>query len=234
MLDAGRSILLEDGLGTSADTLTFKHAFERVEASTGVRLTNASVIGRVWQDRIDYQTDVFAAIAVDETRAEIDAVVEAVAEIFVERDLSSQDARAQALRDVCRVGAKAHADALLQSPGWSLWIHLWAMAISEGHSNREEKLHSALMEGYEGLNRQFEEVFGFLMPLLGVHLREPLTVRQFANAVGALAEGCSLRDRVDREMRGIVRRTGQHGEEEEWTVYGLALEALAYEFFEFD
>jgi hypothetical protein len=234
MLDAGRSILLEDGIGTSADTLTFKHAFERVEASTGVRLTNASVIRRVWRDRIDYQTDVFAAIAVDETRAEINAVVEAIAEILTGRDLSSENARAHALRDVCRVGAEAHADALRHSPGWSLWIHLWAMAVSDGHRNQKEKLHSALMEGYEGLNRQFEEVFGFLMPLLRVHPREPLTVRQFANAVGALAEGCSLRDRVDREMRGVVRPTGPNGEEEEWTVYGLALEALAHEFFESD
>jgi hypothetical protein len=45
-LDAGRSILIEEGLGTVADALNFKRAFARVELETGVTLTNASVIGR--------------------------------------------------------------------------------------------------------------------------------------------------------------------------------------------
>jgi hypothetical protein len=35
-------------------------------------------------------------------------------------------------------------------------------------------------------------------------------------------------------MNGIMRPTGPDGEEQEWTLFGLALEALAYEFFELD
>jgi len=45
LMDVGQSILLEEGLGARADTLTFKRAFERIRADTGVGLTNASVIG---------------------------------------------------------------------------------------------------------------------------------------------------------------------------------------------
>jgi len=58
LLGAGQSILLDEGLGTVADALNFKRAFARVEAETGIRLSNASVIGRVWENLADYQTDV--------------------------------------------------------------------------------------------------------------------------------------------------------------------------------
>ena len=72
------------------------------------------------------------------------------------------------------------------------------------------------------------------MTLFGYRIKEPLTVPQFLNAVGALSEGCSLRDRVDTKMLGIVRPTGRHGEAEEWTIFGIGLHALVMEFFELD
>jgi hypothetical protein len=62
-----------------------------------------------------------------------------------------------------------------------------------------------------------------------------LTVRQFTIAVAALAEGCVLRDRVDsKHMSGIMRPTGPSGQMQEWTLFGLALEALSGAFFELD
>jgi hypothetical protein len=42
----------------------FKSAFDRVEAETGVKLSNASVIGRVWGNLVDYQTDVLSRAGV--------------------------------------------------------------------------------------------------------------------------------------------------------------------------
>ncbi len=41
LMSAGRSILYEEGLGTGAETLTFKRVFDRVESESGIRLTNA-------------------------------------------------------------------------------------------------------------------------------------------------------------------------------------------------
>ena len=63
LLETGRRLLVEEGLGTGVDTLTFKRVFERVEADTGRRLSNASVIRRVWENQADYQADVLATIA---------------------------------------------------------------------------------------------------------------------------------------------------------------------------
>ena len=63
LLETGRKLLVEEGLGTGVDTLTFKRVFERVEVDTGCGLSNASVIRRVWQNQADYQADVLATIA---------------------------------------------------------------------------------------------------------------------------------------------------------------------------
>ncbi len=53
-------------------------------------------------------------------------------------------------------------------------------------------------------------------------------------AIGALAEGCSLRQRLDPEMLGILRPTGPDGEDQEGTVFAIGLEALPRQFFEPD
>src|SRR5271156_2799688 len=67
-----------------------------------------------------------------------------------------------------------------------------------------------------------------------MRVRAPLTIRQLTVAVGALAEGCSLRQHVDPQLEGIVLPTGVNGENQEWTLFGIGLEALLLHFFEPD
>jgi hypothetical protein len=234
LLAAGRSILLEEGLGTVADSLNFKRAFDRVEAEMGVRLSNASVIGRVWDSLADYQTDVLVELASDTSRSNVPEVAALVAAVLVECDLSSATARAASLSEICRVVGQALGDALRRSPSWSVWINLWAMATSSDLPDRHQRVLETLMESYDAINQQGEEAFGGLMTILGYRLKGELTVLQFLNAAGALAEGCSLRDRVDTKMLGITRPTGPRGEAQTWTLYGIGLHALVQEFFEPD
>ena len=73
-----------------------------------------------------------------------------------------------------------------------------------------------------------------LAQLVGMRLRTPLTSRQLSVAAGALAEGCSLRQRVDPNLQGIILPTGVNGEDQEWTLFGIGLEALLLHFFEID
>jgi len=234
LLAAGQSILLEEGLGTVADALNFKRAFDRVESETGIRLSNASVIGRVWANLDDYQTDVLVELASDTGRSNVSEIAELVGAVLSERDLSTVAARSEALSEVCRVVGEALSDALRRSASWSVWINVWTMATSSDLPDRYERVLSALMRSYDAINQQGEEAFGSLMALFGYRIKEPLTVPQFLNAVGALSEGCSLRDRVDTKMLGIARPTGPHGEDQEWTIFGIGLHGLVLEFFELD
>jgi hypothetical protein len=232
MLDAGRSILLEQGLRIRTSSLTFKDARERVEADTGIRFTNASFIGRLWADQEEYRQDVLMSIASDDFRSEIDPVALAVVDVLGRSDLSTEAGRTMAMREICRVGGAVHVDALRRSNGWSLWIGIWSIAASSDDPVERARLQDALRDGYAVLNQGFEDAFGGLMLLLGLRVREPLTVRQFSNAVGALVEGCSLRELIQGEMEGILRPTGPDGKDQEWTVFAIGLAALAQEFFE--
>jgi len=90
------------------------------------------------------------------------------------------------------------------------------------------------LAGYEGATQLWEDAYAALAATLGMRPRSPLTVRQFTVAVGALAEGCSLRQRLDPNMDGIRRPTGPDGEDQEWSVFAIGLEALQRLFFEPD
>jgi hypothetical protein len=234
LLEAAQAILLEEGLGVGTDALTFKRVFDRVEKDTGVRLTNASVIRRVWDSQADYHTDVLVDIAADEGTAETDRTIEALAPLLGSLDVSTPDQRLTALNEVCRLGGAANVQALRGSHNWSLWIGVWALATAGDPTEQKKRIQLALLEGYASVTETYEEIYGQLASLLGLRLRAPLTIRQFTVATGALAEGCTLRNRVDVDMDGIVLPTGPDGEDQEWTLFGLGLEALAHRFFEPD
>jgi len=96
LIDAGRSILREEGFGTTSGNLTFKKVYERVERDAGVRLTNASVIRRVWENQAEFQADVLVAIAQDEDRPEIERTIAALSAVFDGLDFSTVESRARA------------------------------------------------------------------------------------------------------------------------------------------
>jgi hypothetical protein len=232
LMDAGRAILLDHGLQTQASSLTFKAALDRAAADTGLRFSNASIIGRIWKDQREFRLDVLTSFASIDFRSEIDAVIAAISPVLAESDLSTEASRAIALREVCRVGGARHVEALRDSSTFALWIGIWSIAASSNSPRERLALHEALVDEYEVINGHFEGAFGHLMDLLHVQVRQPLTVRQFADAVGALVEGCSLRNRVTEGMASIMRATGPNGQMQEWTTFSIGLVALANEFFE--
>jgi hypothetical protein len=234
LLEAGREILREEGLETGSSNLTFKRVFERVEDEYGVRLTNASVIRRVWANVADYQADVLVAIAHDQGRPEIDATVTALGDLFEGLDLSTEESRARALQEVCRVGGAASSDALGSSTNWSLWISTVAIATATARLEQRRRIQQALKDGFEAVVEFWEGVLGRVMQILGLRLRRPWTIRQFTMAVTAYSEGCSLRRRIDGRAEGMVRATGPNGEDQEWTLFAVGLEALVHQFYEPD
>jgi AcrR family transcriptional regulator len=234
LLEAGREILLEEGLEAGSSNLTFKRVFERVERKTGLRVTNASVIKRVWENQADFQADVLVAIAHDEARPEAQLTMQSVESVLGTIDVSTPESRARSLQEVCRVGGWASTTAIGDSENFSLWISVMAMATTRPLPDERRRIRAALLEGYEAVSKFWEEIFAGLAELLHVRLRQPWTMRQFVVAVTALNEGCSLRQRMSGHIDLIDRPTGPNGEDQEWTIFGAGLEALVNQFFEPD
>jgi hypothetical protein len=235
LLEKGQTILREEGLGTGAEVLTLKRVFDRVEKDTGIRLTNASVIRRIWHNQAEFQTDVLVAIAQDENEEEFNLTVRAVEPVLAAVDLTTPESRQDALRELCRVGGEANVHAVRQSSYWPLSIAVWALTAFDEQLGHRERIEAALVVGYDAFTDRIAEVYAATAAYLGFRLREQLTLRQFAIAADALGQGCGLRDRVDNsKMEGIMRATGPRGEMQEWTLFGLAFEGLVWQFFEID
>jgi hypothetical protein len=232
-IEAGRAILKENGLGAGGDVLTLKRARDRVESDFGVRFVNASLIGRIWKDQFDYQTEVLEAIASDDSITEVEASLDLVTSMLANLDVRSESSRRWSLQEMCRVVSAVHLDTLRGSTDWALWIGILATTAVGSDESRRARIDASLRRSYEDVTTQMEAIYSSLLEFIGYRVRSGLTVRQFAIAAAALTEGCVLRDRVDPVgMNGIVRPTGRGDEDQEWTLFGLALHGLAEQFFE--
>jgi hypothetical protein len=235
LLRAGGAILREEGLGTGVETVTFKKVFDRVEEETGIRLTNASVIRRVWRNQAEFQVDVLVDLALEGNVEEIDRTVGAVGPILADVDRSTPESRQVALRELCRVGGAANLEVMRQSRSWPIWIGVWALAAFGEPLEYRKDIREALVSGYSAFNERIEEVYTAITSFLGFRLRETFTLRQFTIAADALGQGCGLSDRVyDSTMESIARSTGPGGAPQDWTLFAIAFEALVRQFFEID
>ncbi len=235
LLEKGRAILREEGLGTGAEVLTFKRVFDRVAEDTGIRLTNGSVIRRVWENQAEFQVDVLVTIALGDYDSEVDTALEYVVPVLSSVDRSSPESRVGVMRELCRVGGAANADALRRSSTLPSWIGVWALAASGETLDYRKKIEDALISGYQTFNERIEGMYSALLSFLGFRLREGFTLHQFVVAADSLSQGYGLRDRIDSSvMVTIPRATGPGGEIQEWTLFAVAYEGLVRQFFELD
>ncbi len=237
LVSAGVDILLEEGLGSGAGHLTFKRVFEWLEQHTGVRVTNASVIGRIWDNQAEYQTDVLVAIASTDGSEVLESVFRALQPLLARFDRTTVEGRWAALREMARVGGAAHVDLLANSTRWQRWVGVWALVMSGGGSDGGPAgpVADALRRGSDAVTQRFERAYERMLSSFGFRLRAPLTLRQLTTATGALAEGCALRYGVDpASTRRIRRPTGPGGAEQEWTLFSVGVEALVRAFVEID
>ncbi len=235
LLATGLEMLQEEGLGTGAERLTFKRVFDRVEEERGIRVTNASVIKRIWRDNQDYQVDVLSLVVSEELSEAIEAAAKKAEQVLRKADLSSKDGRRAAVTEICRQAGGAHFDALTESRAWHLFIAAWCNIASRPESEWEERISDAAKATYTAITRRDTEVLEGMAKVLGMQLRPGFTIEQFVLAVVALSEGCALRDRIDpANTRRVRLPSGSGGRRQEWRLFAVGLEALVWHFFEFE
>jgi hypothetical protein len=123
---------------------------------------------------------------------------------------------------------------MVESRAWSLWVGVWVLSATSSPNARGERLRLALVDGYEVDTLRWSELHGGLAAYLGLRLRESFTLRQFTVAVGALVEGCALRQIGADDLAPIERYSGPGGSMEHWSLFAVGLEALSHQFFELD
>ena len=233
ILAAGRSLLTIEGLTTGVEHLTFKRVFDHLEETTGIRVSNSSVIGRIWRDQVEFQQALLGSALDENVDDELDASLDPVVALLEEADRSSIAMRWVLMRELCRIGGEANLDWITQGPTWPIWVGAWAAAVTGPRNEHRAHLAERMHENYERYTTNYEAVYAMIFDFAGFRMREPLTIRQFSIAVGALVEGCGLRDLVDSEaVRGILLPTGPEGRTQEWSIFTIGLEALLRQFVE--
>lgn len=235
LLATGLEMLKEEGLATGAERLTFKRVFDRVEDETGIRVTNASVIRRIWRDNEDYQGDVLGLAVSDDNTDELEAAVKKAEQVLKKADLSSMAGRRATVSELCRVAGGAHADALSQSRTWHLFVGAWGNIASRPEDQWDPRVTEAAQATYGALTARLADIVSSFMEVLGMRLRPGLTMEQFALAVVSLSEGCALRERIDpAATRKIRLPSGPGGKRQEWRLFAVGFEALVWHFMELD
>jgi hypothetical protein len=234
LLDAALEILREEGLQTGSVNITFKRVCDRVRVRTGIQVTNGSVIRRIWENQAEFQADVLVAVANDLSRPELGLIFNALGPLLDEADVSDAESRARLVQQVCRVGGAANAIATAESPNYPLWMHVVATAITTAHTEQRERILAVLREGYTSFTKLWEESFTALAGFLGLRIRPESDMSDFVVVLAALDQGFSLRHRINGKIEYVTRPTGPNGENEDWTLFAVGLEALVRQFFEPD
>ena len=233
LVEEGREIVFTEGLEAGASNLTFKRVFDQMEAKTGIRITNASVIKRIWENQADFQAEVLVSVARDEARRARGSG-QRVMTMLAGLDMTTPESRMVALREVCRVEGNASSAAIDESTNWSLWLSVVAMANGTAQPEVRARIKAALAEGYLAVTRFWSDNFIVLSSLLGLRIRHPLTMDQFSAAAIAYAEGCALRQLISNDVAMTTRPTGPNGEDQEWSPYAIGMEAFVHQFLEPD
>jgi hypothetical protein len=231
---AGMAILAEEGLRTGGD-LTFKRVFARVEADTGIRLTNASVIRRVWVDQADFQSEIMARVVAGANEVgQLGAALDLLAPLLDTFDLSTPETRWAALVEITRLAGEVAIRSRVGTRNWELWVGVWVVTVTNPGNKSDPKLRQALADGLEETGEAWDQLFDVIMGRLGLRLRPDLTLRQLTESTGAMAAGYALRQASHDEPQVFRRPTGPGGELQEWTLLGIGLEALGVQFLEID
>lgn len=234
VLASALEVLRREGLGTGVEHLTFKKVLDNLETTKGIRITNASLIRRVWEDQETFQLDVVRTIVNEQGDEEVSDVTDALAETFALLDVTSLEMRRASLAELIRVTARRY----LASSSTSLATIQTALAtymVAGGAAGENEELVAMFNETNERLTSQYVELYSAALGAVGFRVKDGLSIRQAAVAISAYAEGVLLRHFVEPDAFGVVELPRLlDGEQVEWDLFGFGMNAIVEAFVEAD
>ena len=234
VLDAGRTLLLTEGLGNGAEHLSFKRVLSSVEETQGIRITNASVIGRIWENQAEFQLDVIRSVIDQQGDAELEDTAHAFDAVLGRLDLSTAELRRASLGELIRTTADMYLSSATSSTAGIQMALITYVAASSGLAG-DRRLVDSFRETVERLNTGYSGLYEAGLDLVGWRLRSGHTIDDVATLYSAVAEGVLLRRLVDPDaFRPMTRVSALDGSTVEWTPLAVAMDAMVEVFAEPD
>ena len=231
LLGLGVRLLQERGLEGGAAHITLNEVFARASSDHGVRVTPASVYGRIWDTQADFQRELLLAAAAFYPDGEERPTLDAARRVIAAAELRTPEGRWEALREVCRVAGEVHIAVLEASRAWQIWVGVWALTVSTPTTDDDRELGPSILAGHEAATAALASVLREILAALGFRLVPSFTIDQLALAIGATAEGLALRDRFASSHVRALMRPGRIGQQP-WTLFGIVMEGTVSQFVE--
>ncbi|MEI8050267.1 MAG: hypothetical protein WCI12_02385 [Actinomycetes bacterium] len=234
VLGSGIEVLHAEGLGTGVENLTFKKVLDHLQESSGIRITPASLIRRVWQDQKDFQFDVVRTIITEQGEGEIGEVSDSLSETFARLDLSSPKMRRASLDELIRVASKDYLSTTI-SPLSTIQTALASYALAGGDAGVNQEFLGLFSEATALLTRQYVEIYELALEAVGFRIRPGLRIEQMAVAILSFGEGSLLRRSTAPEAFAPMFLPREiDGASVEWDLFGFGVKAIVEAFTEED
>ena len=230
LVDSAIMRLKVSGVESGLDSITLDGAIVDADVPRGMAY-------RIWQhDDLTPQeafrrTTVLELLSIPAT-AGLPATREKTEKLLAEyRDWVESDKieeRKQAFHDMVRAVGNFNYEALATSSNWKLYSALRTAAITRPNSDPE--LMQALRAGEAYLIEQYSQLYEELREIFGLELRPGYTMAQFTMVCYAVNEGLASRVITVPNER-LLLPTGEQGEDQEWSLFSIAFDALVERFF---
>jgi hypothetical protein len=226
VLAAGRDVLLSEGLGSGAEHLSFKRVLDHVASSQGIRITNASVIGRIWENQEEFQSDVVRSIVDHQVDSEFDSSLEAWGDVLADLDVSTPEMRRASLGELIRVTCARYLDTASTSTATIQMALVTYIAAGMG-VGQDGGLVDSFRETSGRMTLRYLDLYQAGLDIVGWRVRPGQSLRDAALLFSAVAEGILLHRVVDPDaFRPIHRPRLLDGQEVEWTALAVTMDAL--------
>ncbi len=216
---------MERGLEGGCANVGMADVLAEIETSSGRRITNASIYGRIWATQADFHKDLLLEAAAEFPSGE-EAASRAAAATIVASSAASGD---RLLREICRSVGAAHLDALSASRTWQTWLAIWALTVATPSLEDDVERGPTLAQHHSLAVAAFSDVLVEVLDSVGAVMRSELTVEQLSMAIYALSEGLVLHQRFSPEHLVSVDIDGEN-----WTLFAVAMEGIIARFVQFE
>ncbi len=238
VVSAALDLVRERGLGVEPTTITYQKVFDHLEATSGIRITRASVHERLWPSQDAFQIEVLLRVSRMATglSAAADAAAAAISQTLEWNSLAT-------MREVARVAPDQVLEIAAADPLFYSWVGFTlSLAKDSGTSadSRRTLAQTAAAE-YAETEERGAELVKAVADTIGVRPRSDMfsnpqdCYRLVAQLGLTLAEGATVRMRFDEnELPDIQLMTGPDGAEQTWTAFAAGYWALLNTFLEID
>ncbi len=177
VMTAGVELLLRDGLGLEAESLTYAAVFSHVKEETGITVHRSSVHQKIWSSQDEFRQEVLAAAARYGPTESFPRVRQALAATPEALNQDGAINRYQTVLDNTLSAATAQMKAASTSRHFARWQSIKAAMLTKPADEDYSIVDEAFSQSQQGVLSQFVQTFGSMFSAYGLRVDPELGLR---------------------------------------------------------